>query len=826
MKKLDFSQEIAPHLIAVVIFLLLVLALFHPVFLENKSLTQYDILQGEGAAKELMDFREATGEEGLWTNSMFSGMPAYLINVHWSNSIVIGIQAFFTLGLPHPVRLIFLAFISYYILLLSFKVRPFLSMAGAICFGFSSFLIVGMVAGHNSRIGAIALLPLVMTGIHLTFSGKRLMGMAVTALALSMQLRINHLQIVYYLLLIVVIYGLIQLIQGVKAKRLKDFTKNIALLTLAVILSIGTFSGALWSILEYSRYSMRGVSELQRTVEKGENPSGLEKDYAFQYSNGQLEALTLLIPNFFGGSSQQKLNKNSHLAKALQRQGLPPRQVAEQLKAVPTYWGDQPLTTPYYVGAIMVFLFVLGIRTVEKKYVIWLSIGVGLGILLAMGKNLEWFNYFMFDYFPGYNKFRSVTFALIISIFCMILLGMMGLEKIIGLGLNKKTQKDLFIAFSITGGFCLLAAIFANIGDYHAPIDERINVPDWYLEAIREDRAALLRSDALRSFFLIAITFGAIYFMLKQKLSPKWALPIITILIIVDSWSVSSRYIGEQNFSRTPSSNYFEETESDRIINQDPTLHFRVLNLNNPFNEARTSYYHSSVGGYHGAKMRRYQDLIENGISQEFNRAIEKLQGGSRDFSDLAILNMLNTKYFKFGDGPNNVVQNTNALGNTWLVSKAIMVNSPDEELDQVSQINPKNQAVVDGSKFELSTTDFDASGTIQLTSYQPNYLKYEVNTVNEALAVFSEVYYPVGWIAKMDGQEVAYIRCNYILRGLQIPPGNHIVEFVFRPNSYFIGNKIMMISSVLLLLVLLGSLGWTLTHLAREENLEEPVIK
>ncbi|MCZ6899467.1 MAG: hypothetical protein O7F74_04440, partial [Bacteroidetes bacterium] len=621
MKKLDFIQEIAPHLIAVVIFLLLVLALFHPVFLENKSLTQHDILQGEGAAKELMDFREATGEEGLWTNSMFSGMPAYLINVHWSNSIVIGIQAFFTLGLPHPVRLIFLAFISYYILLLSFKVRPFLSIAGAICFGFSSFLIVGMVAGHNSRIGAIALMPLVMTGIHLTFSGKRLMGLAVTALALSMQLRINHLQIVYYLLLIVVIYGLIQLIQEVKAKRLKDFTKNIALLTLAVILSIGTFSGALWSILEYSRYSMRGVSELQRTVEKGENPSGLEKDYAFQYSNGQFEALTLLIPNFFGGSSQQKLNKNSHLAKALQRQGLPPRQVAEQLKAVPTYWGDQPLTTPYYVGAIMVFLFVLGIRTVEKKYVTWLSIGVGLGILLAMGKNLEWFNYFMFDYFPGYNKFRSVTFALIISIFCMILLGMMGLEKIIGLGLNKKTQKDLFIAFSITGGFCLLTAIFANIGDYHAPIDERINVPDWYLEAIREDRAALLRSDALRSFFLIAISFGAIYFMLKQKLSPKWALPIIIILIIVDSWSVSSRYIGKQNFSRTPSSNYFKETESDRIINQDPALHFRVLNLNNPFNEARTSYYHSSVGGYHGAKIRRYQDLIENGISPEFNRA-------------------------------------------------------------------------------------------------------------------------------------------------------------------------------------------------------------
>ena len=820
-------QEIAPHLVAVVVFLLLVLALFHPVFLENKSLIQHDIRQGEGAAKELMDFREATGEEGLWTNSMFSGMPAYLINVHWSNSIVIGIQAFFTLGLPHPVRLIFLAFISYYILLLSFKVRPFLSIAGAICFGFSSFLIVGMVAGHNSRIGAIALMPLVMTGIHLTFSGKRLMGLAVTALALSMQLRINHLQIVYYLLLIVVIYGLIQLIQEVKAKRLKDFTKNIALLTLAVILSIGTFSGALWSILEYSRYSMRGVSELQRTVEKGENPSGLEKDYAFQYSNGQFEALTLLIPNFFGGSSQQKLNKNSHLAKALQRQGLPPRQVAEQLKAVPTYWGDQPLTTPYYVGAIMVFLFVLGIRTVEKKYVTWLSIGVGLGILLAMGKNLEWFNYFMFDYFPGYNKFRSVTFALIISIFCMILLGMMGLEKIIGLGLNKKTQKDLFIAFGITGGFCLLAAIFANIGNYHAPIDERINVPDWYLEAIRDDRAALLRSDALRSFFLIAISFGAIYFMLKHKLSPKWALPIIIILIIVDSWSVSSRYISEQNFSRTPSSNYFKETESDRIINQDPALHFRVLNLNNPFNEARTSYYHSSVGGYHGAKIRRYQDLIENGISPEFNRAIEKLQGGSRDFSDLAILNMLNTKYFKFGDGPNNVVQNTNALGNTWLVSKAIMVNSPDEELDQVSQINPKNQAVVDGSKFELSTTDFDASGTIQLTTYQPNYIKYEVNTVNEALAVFSEVYYPVGWIAKMDGQEVAYIRCNYILRGLQIPPGNHIVEFVFRPNSYFIGNKIMMISSVLLLLVLLGSLGWTLrTHLAREENLDEPVIK
>ncbi len=805
MKKINFTGDVLPHLLAVITFLLVTIFFYGPVFFENKAIQQEDITQSIGAAKALNDFREQTGEEGLWAPNMFSGMPGYLISVQWGNAAVTAIKSILTLGLPHPVRNIFMAFLCYYIMLLCFQVRPYIAIAGALAFGLSSYMIIGIAAGHNARIGAIAVMPLVMAGIHLVFRGKHVLGFGVTTAAMALQFRENHLQITYYLLLIVLAYGLVQLVYAIREKKINELLKNLALLVPAVMLAVGTFFGPLWAISEYSTYTIRGKSEL--VVQDAEPQSGLTKAYAFDYSYGIMEPFTMLIPNFYGGSSMQNLftDEDSAVRKALVNQGI---QYDPQKMAHPAYWGAQSLSAPYYGGAILFFLFIAGVLFAEKKYVWWLlSISI-LGIVLSYGDNFSSFNYFMFDYFPGYNKFRSVTFAIIIPLFALPLLGMMGLQKILDNGLTKEAKKKLLIALSASGGLCLLILLMAGMFSFLK--ETETGMPGWFMKALADERRGLMRADAFRSLAFISVVFVMLYFEIYKKISASVFYVLLTILVTFDLAVVDKRYFTKSNYQRKSRSAGIQQSTGDQQVLADKS-YFRVMNINGPWNDAITSYFHNSIGGYHGAKLRRYQDLYDSCITPEFNDFITNAQAGRFDFTKYPVLNMLNTKYFMYGQNRENIITNTVANGSAWFIHEVKEVNSANEELEATCSIDSKTQAVIDVSKFKVQNLKYDSASMIRLIENKPNYLKYEATTSSANLAVFSEIYYPKGWRATLNGNEIPIVRANYVLRAVAIPEGKHTIEFTFAPSAYVVGNKVTLASSWLMVLVLIGSVGWSL---------------
>ncbi|NOT77033.1 MAG: hypothetical protein HOP08_19085 [Cyclobacteriaceae bacterium] len=806
MKKISFS-DILPHVLAIVVFLIVTISFFNPFFFENKTLNQNDITQFIWGSQELRDYRAETGDEGLWAGTMFSGMPAYLVNLDWSDDVVVAIKKTLSLFLPHPICNIFLAFISYYIMLLAFRVRPYLAIAGALVFGLSSYMIIGLSAGHNARIGAIAFMPLVMAGIHLAFTNRRILGLGVTAAGLSLQLRENHLQITYYLMIIVIVYGIIQLVEAIREKKLVEFFKTIGILVGAAAIAVCTFIGPLWAITEFSKYSTRGQSEL-KTTSTNTYGSGLPKSYAFAYSNGIFEPLTALVPNFYGGSSFSALvnDEKSKTYQALVNSG--DQNMANQLaQRSSSYWGDQPLSAPYYEGAIVVFLFVLGCFIVEKKYWIWLVTVSGIAIAMSWGDSFQSFNYFIFDYLPGYNKFRSVTFVMVIVFFSLPLLGMMGLESILQTGVTKEVKRKLIIAFGLTGGVCLLFFVGASAFSYARP--NEANLPAWFLNALHSDRESLLRSDAFRSLAFITSIFILLYFDVPKRTFIGFVAFLI-IMSTIDVVVVDKRYFTEANYQRKTNMTKFTATAADEAMLQDKSYH-RVLNIAD-FYSAATSQFHNSLGGYNGVRLKRYQELYDSAISVQTEQLIETLQKGAPEFKRFGVLNMLNTKYFVYGPDVSNVIPNPAANGVAWFVKNVEEVNSPNEELIKTQSVNTKEVAVIDVSKFKtnhLLTSDSLAS--IKLIEKKPFWLKYESQTSQAGLAVFSEIYYPWGWHAKIDNVEAPIMRANYVLRALELPKGTHTIEFVFEPRPYTVGNKITMIFGWILLLVLLGSLGYSL---------------
>jgi len=807
MKKINFKEHFLPHVVAVLAFLIITIFFFSPVFFENKAISQHDISEWEAGSKALRDFRNQTGEEGLWASSMFSGMPAYLVNLDWSDGVIVGMKKVMSLFLPHPVANIFLALVCYYIMLLSFKVRPGFAVAGALAFGLSSYMIIGLSAGHNARIGAIAFMPLVMAGIHLGFSGKRLLGFAITSLGLALHLRENHLQMTYYLVLIVLVFGLVQLVYALRAKQIGEFFKNIVLLIPAVVLAAATFFGQFWAITEYTQYSIRGPSELvnPNTVS---HAKGLSKEYAFAYKYGVTESLVLMIPDFYGGASTRSFvqDQNSATYKALVGSG--DNELANRLASYSgAYWGPQDFTGgSYYAGAIVIFLFVLGILFADTKLVWWLVPISMLSLMLSWGDSFSSFNYLMFDYFPGYNKFRSVNFALVMILFSMPLLGMIGLEKFFETGLTKETRKKLIIAVSIVGGTCLFLLVFGGMMSFTK--EGEAQLPAWFLNALQSDRQGLLRDDAFRSLAFIVSVFVILYFNVAKKVPALALYVFMVIMITLDIAIVDKRYFTGENYQRKRTTSSLVATGADEAIMKDKG-YFRVYNLQNPMAEAQTSYFHHSLGGYHGAKLRRYQDLYDSCIVSETEMLIEDARQGSLNFEKYSVLNMLNTKYILYGPDPNNVIPNTNANGPAWFVKDLIKVSSPADELRKAGEIDTQKAAIIDESKFKTNNFEYDSTSQIKLIESNPAYLKYESTSSEDGLAVFSEIYYPKGWNATIDGNEVSILRCNYVLRALEIPSGKHIIEFKFEPKPYQIGNKITMASSWVLLIVVLGSLGW-----------------
>jgi len=795
---------IVKHIISLIVFISLTIYLFSPVFFENKEIKQHDIEQWKYSANETMEFRKNNNEEALWSNSMFSGMPAYLIDVKWSNYIVSYIHKIYSVFFPHPVSNILISFISFYIMLLCFRIKPEIALFGSIAFTLSSYLIIGVAAGHNARVGTVALLPLIIGGVHLCITKNKNLGFIITAVALALQLRLNHLQITYYTLFILIFYGSSGLIYHYYKNEVKFYLNRVMVLIVAAMLAVGTFYGEIWSILEYSNESIRGKSEITNT-------SGLDKDYAFQYSNGLFEPLTLFIPNILGGSSRQTLERDSNLGKALRKNNMSTIQINNQLRNVPTYWGDQPLTAPYFAGSISLFLLILGIMILKKSEKNWIIALLLISVLLSMGNNLSFINNIFFDYLPGYNKFRSVTFIIVISLFSISLFSALTINKL--LSDTKKYKDYAFKAFLYSISIYIIIFCLSFVLNFSGAVDSNFqNFPNWFTDALIQDRKSLLISDlGLASLFTI-ILYIAYLGMIYKNLNKNIFVVLIILIISIDHLRVNSTLIkkdkscemyGDCTFINKKAKK-ISLSEADQFILENNSDRKRVYNLQNTFNEANTSYFHSSIGGYHGAKIRRYQDLIERNITKERQVLVEKLQNNNIDFSDLQVINMLNVGYLKFGENRNNVVDNKYSNGNAWYIKNLIPSNSAKEEIEMLNSINTKSEAVYDNSIFNPNNIEYSTQGKIQVVEYNPNKIIYKSENQKKSFIVFSEIYYPHGWRVFIDGKETKLIRVNYILRGLEVNPGDHTIEMRFEPLSYKIGDKVILASNYILLLLLI----------------------
>jgi hypothetical protein len=803
MKQISFKQAL-PYLAAIAIFVVIAMTYFSPL-LEGKRMKQSDITQFLGMSKEISDFRDKTGEEALWTNSMFGGMPAYQISVQYKGNVLRYLDQLMQLYLPQPAGMVFLYMLGFFILLLVLKVDKWLAIAGAIAFAFSSYLFIIFEAGHNSKAHAIGYMAPVLAGIMLTYRGRYLAGGIMAAIALSLELLTNHFQITYYLMLIAGVYVITELVMSIRKKQLPVFAKATGVLVIAAIFAVATNITNIWATYEYSKETIRGKTEL--TTEKSNRTSGLDKDYATGWSYGKMETFTLLIPNFNGGSSQGALSETSNSYKALRANNIDDNQASKVIKALPLYWGTQPgVAGPVYIGAIIMFLFVFALFVVDNKNKWWLLAATVLSILLAWGKNFMPFTDFFLNYVPGYNKFRAVSMTLVIAEICVPLLAILGLQKaFLGEIDKKKLLKFLYYSVGIVGGICLIFAIAGSaFFDFVSPADEQYKsyFPDWLLAAIREDRAAILSSDAFRSLVFILLAGAAIWAMISQKIKKPVFYSVLILLILIDMWSVNRRYVNNDSFVRkSVAAVPFQPSVADQIIMKDLDPDFRVFNqtVGNPFADASTSYFHKSLGGYHGAKLRRYQELIDHHLAK----------------GNMNVYNMLNTKYFIVPDekgGAPTMQINMQALGNAWFVNNAHVVNNADEEINALTDFVPNETAVYD-KRFESQVTGHliskDSLATIVLTDYKPNHLTYKSETSKEQLAVFSEIYYAKGWNAYIDGKQAPYFRADYVLRAMIVPAGIHTIEFKFEPKVYKIGEKITFASSLLLVLLALGTTGF-----------------
>lgn len=807
MAKINGFRNIYINIGIILFFIVLAYAYMFPL-LEGKTLEMDDIMHFKGMSKELADYREATGEEAIWTNSMFGGMPGYLISVLYpgnlSSHITGSIRQIFSIA-----SFLILYMVGFFILLSSLKINRWLSVVGAVAFAFTSYFLIILNAGHMTKANAIAWLGPVLAGVLLAFRGKPLAGSLLFAVAFSLELVSNHLQITYYGFLMIAILGLVELIFAIREKMLPSFFKAVLFLFAGALVALGMNFSRLYTTWEYSKDTIRGPSELTSNDEN--RTSGLDKDYVVQWSYGIDETLTLLIPNFKGGGSQVNPGVDSESFRTLQSRGAQnPRQL---IQGVSMYHGDQPGTSgPVYVGAIMVFLFVLGLFVVKGRMKWWLVSATIVSIVLSWGGNIMWLTSFLLDYLPLYNKFRAPSMTLVIAEFTMPLLGIIALNDILAGKVDKKVWLNgLKWSVIATGGISLLFAILPGISGSFTNAYDAMRFPDWLMESVIADRKSMFRADAFRSFLFIALAAGALYLWHIKKVKTTPFIAILGVLILVDLWTVDKRYLNNDHFvPARQAENPFPMTPADQAILADNDLYYRVLPLQNPFQDARASYYHKNIGGYHAAKLRRYQEIIEHHLQPEMQRMVNGLQAGSSldsVFRQLPVINMLNTRYLIF-DLNQAPIRNPHPLGNAWFVSDFKMVGNADDEIKAMETFNSAETAIVDQRFIEHVQGIMvakDLAGKIELTEYQPNYLKYDFNATSDQFTVFSDIYYDKGWNAYIDGEPVSHFRVNYILRALVVPAGKHTIEFKFEPKSYYTGNKVSLASSLLLILAIAG---------------------
>ncbi|MBL7778729.1 MAG: YfhO family protein [Chitinophagales bacterium] len=801
------QKKLIPHVVAVVVFALLTAIYFNPYY-SGKVLEQGDVTQWEGMSKEITDWNKAHPDEpAMWTSRMFGGMPAILISYvfsgNWVSKIMHGLEVVF----PEVAAFLFVMMLGFYILLLCFEVDPWLSIAGALAYGFTSFFFISLEAGHNTKVQAMSLMAPAIGGVVLAYRKNILLGAALTALFLSMLIDANHLQVTYYTLLIFGVLGIYFLVENLIEKNISNFAKATGALAVAAALAFLPNVGNLWATQEYGTETIRGGSSELSAKKEATKGGGLDFDYATRWSYGFTdgEILSLLIPDVKGGGSANDIDSKNKVVQQFSSSGYPVEQIKRYVASI-SYWGNQPFTSgPVYFGAAVCFVFVFSLLIIRSN-IKWALLSIIIfSILLASGKNTPFFGW-MFNLLPFFNKFRTPAMALVMAEVAIPLTALLGISELF----KRKADvaaltKKLYISAAVVGGIILLFGVLGSgMYSFEGANDAEIgkNNPQ-LISLLKESRADMLQSDALRSLFFVAAATTVLWLFIQQKLSSAVFAICIGMVFFTDTFTVAKRYLNNDNFiAKSAKENAHRMEEYDAQILRDTDPNYRVFNTTrDPFNDAMTSYYHKSVGGYHAAKIIRYQDLIENQISKY----------------NMSVLNMLNTKYFVIQNPQTKqpaVQQNPATCGNSWFVQQIKWAKNADEEMAALTDFDPTRTIVID-ERYKTTIGNWtyagDSSGNIKLLSYTPNKLTYESNATANQLAVFSEIYYNngKGWNAYIDNQPVQHFRCNYVLRGMVVPSGKHQIEFKFEPRSVVTGNKISMAGSLLLYLFVLSTLGF-----------------
>jgi len=798
------------HLAIIGFFIIICFVYFSPV-LQGKAPVQGDVLGAKATATEIMHYKDKDGKGPLWTNQIFGGMPAYQIWVqHPYNGATYVISLVKTI-FPDPVDSVLLYLVGAYFLFIVLRINPWLAAAGAIAFAFTSYNFIIIAAGHSNKALAIGFCAPIIAGVILTLRGKYWIGASLTALFLALEIRSNHIQMTYYLMIALLIFIGIEVYHAVKTKKMAELSKALGFLAVGMVIAFMVNTGKLWTTYEYGKESNRGKSNL--TTDAAEEKNGLSKEYAYGWSQGIGESFTFLIPDLYGGATSidALVKPESHTYKALQGiTGGDPTQAIGQLAGqigLQQYWGEKPGTSgPYYFGAIICFLFVFGLLIVKSRWKWWILGTTILFMLLSFGKNFPMISDLFFEYFPLYNKFRAVESILALVGLMVPILAVLAIKEAQEGSYDQKTLvKKLTIAGGITGGFTLIVAImptalFSFTTANHQQmvqvltqmLQNNAGVAQSIANALIADRADIARADAIRSFLFIAVGYALVWALITKKINMQLAFILLGFAIMIDMWQVDRRYLNNNNFaSKTDLNNHFQQREVDTFISSDKDPNFRVMDLTiNTFSDASTSAFHKTIGGYHAAKLKRYQELIDNQLTKSINQDV---------------LDMLNTKYIITQDpktGSYQMKNNATAAGNVWIVPSVQFVKDADEEMKAISSFDPKKEAIVDIQYKDLISSKnvgADPSASIKLDSYNPDHLVYSYTAPRDIIAVFSEIYYDKGWNMYVDGVKKPYFRADYVLRAAQLEAGNHKVEFKFEPVSYYLGEKISLAGSILL---------------------------
>ncbi len=809
----------------ILLFITLSLFYFNPV-LKGEELNAGDISNWVAMSKEARDYNQQNDDIAYWTNSMFGGMPTYFISFPRRENWIGNMASFVSSPIPQPANTIAIGFVCFFIMCLLLGINRWNAFIGSLMWALGGYFFILLSAGHYTKVHTLMYAPLLIGGVLYTYNRKAIMGALVAAMGLSLMIWANHPQMTYYAGLCVIIIGLAYLVDAIREKQLMPFVKSSAILIIALLLAVGSNYGIISSSLEYSKYSTRGKSDLNKL--KKEQSGGLDKSYILDYSYDLGEAMTSFIPGFKGRGMQEDLGDKSETFKVLSRfqNKTQARKTVEQM---PAYWGSQPISTaPFYFGAVVFFFFVLGLFILKGRDKWWVLAMVLLAFVLSLGKNIEWLSHFLIDYFPGYNKFRDVKNIVFLQHLAMVIMAMFAMKEVISSKDDKsKFTKHIIYSWGILGALCLLFVLIPSLaGNFSSPTDARLAQAGWpeeLINALRLDRKDILRTDAMRSLFFVSVAAVIVWLYAKSKLKITYTILGLALAVLVDLWSFDKKYLNNDNFiSAKKVENTFSPSAADKAILNDKDPNFRVLNITvNPFADASTSYFHKSIGGYHGAKLERYQELWDFQITKEM-QGLFSVEGDNLDhyLSNAGILNMLNTKYIIHSPNSRPIL-NRNAMGNAWLINQVRLVEDADAEMSALSNFNPKQEAIVDEQFAHLLANIKEAAPqnqSIKQTKYSPNHSSYEANISAPTLAVFSEIYYPAGWVAYVDNQKTEHLRANYVLRALPLEQGVHTIDFKFESETDRQGKLISTICSILLLLSI-AMVGYISLRKKEEDN-------